>query len=82
MDYAPLFKQREGANYGAGSILKDENIDENNEQKKIEVITGDGDLNISPVYDHIEVEKPKPKDTREVIVPEVKDTVNKADTTE
>ena len=27
MDYAPLFKQREGANYGAGSILKDENID-------------------------------------------------------
>ena len=63
-------------------ILKDENIDENNEQKKIEVITGDGDLNISPVYDHIEVEKPKPKDTREVIVPEVKDTVNKADTTE
>lgn len=64
------------------NILKDENIDENNEQKKIEVITGDGDLNISPVYDHIEVEKPKPKDTREVIVQEVKDTVNKADTTE
>lgn len=64
------------------NILKDENIDENNEQKKIEVITGDGDLNISPVYDHIEVEKPKPKDTREVIVSEVKDTVNKADTTE
>lgn len=64
------------------NILKDENIDENNEQKKIEVITGDGDLNISPVYDHIEVEKPKPKDTREVIVPEVEDTVNKADTTE
>lgn len=64
------------------NILKDENIDENNEQKKIEVITGDGDLNISPVYDHIEVEKPKPKNTREVIVPEVKDTVNKADTTE
>ena len=48
------------------NILKDENIDENNEQKKIEVITGDGDLNISLVYDHIEVEKPKPKDTREV----------------
>ena len=35
------------------NILKDENIDDNNEQKKIEVITGDGDLNISPVYDHI-----------------------------
>ena len=27
LDYAPLFKQREGVNYGAGSILKDENID-------------------------------------------------------
>ena len=26
-DYAPLFKQREGINYGPGSILKDENID-------------------------------------------------------
>ena len=64
------------------NILKDENIDENNEQKKIEVITGDGDLNNSPVYDHIEGEKPKPKYNREVIVPEVKDTVNKADTTE
>lgn len=43
------------------NILKDEDIDENNEQKKIEVITGDGDLNISPVYDHIEVEKTKAK---------------------
>ena len=57
-------------------------VDEIKEPKKIEVVTGDGNLNISPVYDHIEVEKPKPKDTREVIVPEVKDTVNKADTTE
>ena len=27
LDYAPLFAQREGVNYGAGSILKDENID-------------------------------------------------------
>lgn len=27
LDYAPLFMQREGVNYGAGSILKDENID-------------------------------------------------------
>jgi penicillin-binding protein 1A len=26
-DYAPLFKQRSGINYGPGSILKDENID-------------------------------------------------------
>jgi len=27
LDYAPLFMQREGVNYGPGSILKDENID-------------------------------------------------------
>ncbi len=26
-DYAPLFKEREGANYGPGSVLRDENID-------------------------------------------------------
>lgn len=27
LDYAPLFMQREGVNYGPGSILRDENID-------------------------------------------------------
>ncbi len=27
LDYTPLFMQREGVNYGPGSILKDENID-------------------------------------------------------
>lgn len=27
LDYAPLFQEREGVNYGPGSILKDENID-------------------------------------------------------
>lgn len=27
LDYAPLFMQRDGINYGPGSILKDENID-------------------------------------------------------
>ncbi len=52
-------------------------VDEIKEPKKIEVVTGDGNLNISPVYEHIEVEKPRPKDTREVIIPEVKDNVTK-----
>ena len=28
LDYSPLFMQREGINYGPGSILKDENIDQ------------------------------------------------------
>ena len=32
-------------------------VDEIKEPKKIEVVTGDGNLNISPVYEHIEVEK-------------------------
>ncbi len=47
------------------------------ENKKIEVVSGDGDLNISPVSRYIEVEKPKPKEEREIIIPEVKDTVSK-----
>ncbi|MBR1802779.1 MAG: hypothetical protein IJ777_02255 [Clostridia bacterium] len=46
--------------------------DEKEEKKEIEVVTGDGELTISPVYEHIEVEKPKPKEQREIIVPEVK----------
>ena len=58
---------------------KNNQVDEIKDSKKIEVITGDGNLNISPVYEHIEVEKPKPKDTREVIIPEIKDSVTKKD---
>ena len=42
--------------------------------KKIEVITGDGDLEISPVREHLEVEKPKPKEDRTILIPEVKKT--------
>ncbi len=52
-------------------------VDEIKEPKKIEVVTGNGELDISPVYEHIEAEKPRPKDTREVIIPEVKDNVTK-----
>jgi len=40
--------------------------------KKIEVITGNGDLTISPVREHLEVEKPKPKENRKIFIPEVK----------
>ena len=49
--------------------------EQNKEPRKIEVITGDGDLTISPVSRYIEVEKPKPKENREIVIPEVKDTV-------
>lgn len=50
---------------------------ENKEPKKIEVVTGNGDLTISPVYEHLEVEKPKPKENRTIVVPEVKDNISK-----
>lgn len=42
--------------------------------KKIEVISGNGDnLNISPVYDHIDIEKPKnDKEKKNVVVPKEK----------
>lgn len=48
-------------------------MDEKN-PKKIEVVNGDGkDLDISPVYDHIDIENPrKNKENKKIIVPEEK----------
>ncbi len=40
--------------------------------KKIEVINGGNDLNISPVSDYIEVEKPRNEKRENIIVPEEK----------
>lgn len=42
-----------------------------NDANEIEVITGDGkDLNISPVYNHIDIEKPKQeKEKKKIIIP-------------
>lgn len=70
-------------------IIHAENSEENDlsndesnskeEPKKIEVINGNGDLNISPVSDYLEVEKPKPKDNRTIIIPEVKDNVTESE---
>ncbi len=44
------------------------------ERKKIEVVPGNGkDLDISPVYQHLEVEKPKDEPKKEnIVVPEEK----------
>ncbi len=44
------------------------------DKKEIEVVNGDGkDLNISPVYEHLEVEKPKEKENKDkIIIPEEK----------
>ena len=48
-----------------------------NEKKEIEVVTGDGsNLEFSPVFEHLNVAKPKPKDEndkkKKIIIPEVK----------
>ena len=48
-----------------------------NDKKEIEVVTGDGtELEFSPVFEHLNVAKPKPKDENEknkkIIIPEVK----------
>ena len=45
--------------------------------KKIEVVAGDGDLDISPVREHLEVEKPKPREDRTIFIPEVKKEANR-----
>ncbi len=44
------------------------------DNKKIEVVNGDGkDLDISPVYKHLEVEKPKEEKKKgNIIIPEEK----------
>ena len=44
------------------------------DKKEIEIISGDGkDLNISPVYDHIDIEKPKEdKEKKKIIIPDNK----------
>lgn len=43
-------------------------------KQKIDIIAGDGkDLNISPVYDHIDIQKPKEeKEKKKIIIPEDK----------
>ena len=58
--------------------LEQKEIENKEEPKKIEVVTGDGeDLNISPVYEHLEVEKPRPKENRQIIIPELKENINR-----
>lgn len=45
------------------------------DKKEIKIVSGDGkDLDISPVYQHLEVEKPKEKNTnkKEIIIPKEK----------
>ena len=58
-------------------IDKPENDKENNEApnnspKKIEVINGGNELDISPVTNYLEVEKPKNEKKENIIIPEEK----------
>ena len=51
-------------------IDKDENKEEQHEKKKnIEVINGGNDLDISPVTDYLEDEKPKQEKRENIIIP-------------
>lgn len=46
-----------------------------NTPKPIEIVNGDGkDLEISPIYDHISVGKPKPKEEqkKQIVIPKEK----------
>ena len=51
--------------------------EEKNEKKEIEVVNGDGsEIEVSPVFEHLNAVKPKTKDKEEkkekIIIPEVK----------
>ncbi len=46
-----------------------------NEKKEIEIVTGDGsEIEVSPVYEHLNSVKPKPKEEKKkkIIIPEGK----------
>ena len=46
---------------------------EEKKNKKIQVVSGGNDLNISPVYDHIDIEKPKDeKEKKKIVIPKEK----------
>ncbi len=48
----------------------DESNTSNPKPKKIEVINGGNDLDISPVTDYLEVEKPKNEKKENIVIPE------------
>ena len=45
----------------------------NEKKKKIEVVKGDGKIDISPVYKHLQIAKPKIQEKKKnIIIPEEK----------
>ena len=58
------------------------NDEEKEEQRQIEIVTGDGsDLDISPVYEHLNAAKPKSIDKKEkdIVIPK-ESKIKKEDT--
>ena len=48
-------------------------IENEKKEKKIQVVNGNGNLDISPVYDHLDIEKPKNEKTKkEIVIPKEK----------
>lgn len=53
--------------------MSEEKKDNKNKNKKIKIVSGDGKIDISPVYKHLEVEKPKIQEKKKnIIIPEEK----------
>lgn len=53
--------------------------DKKNEKKDIEVVEGSGNLDISPVYEHLSGSKPKMQDEKpkNIVIPKVKKSAKK-----
>ena len=60
----------EESDYSSDFDIDSENLLESNRPKKIEVINGGNDLDISPVSNYLEVEKPKNEKKENIIIPE------------
>lgn len=54
-------------------MSNDKNEKKDNKNKKIKVVPGNGKIDISPVYDHLEIEKTKIEEKKKnIIIPEEK----------
>ena len=62
-------KAEEG-DYSRDFDIDSENSSESNKPPKIEIINGGNDLDISPVSNYLEVEKPKNEKKENIIIPE------------
>lgn len=60
----------EESDYSSDFDIDSENSLDSNRPKKIEVINGGNDLDISPVSNYLEVEKPKNEKKENIIIPE------------